>query len=210
VPAVLLNVVKFVAGEVVRLNAKPVEPSVVAVRLRVAPLRIVLALFTATLGVAPLPQTQLLVFPLPTFVIALNRFVATVVAISPLTERMLHAVDPDGVLIGTVLLNVYTMLPIVTVELLAGIVEDAVMVAVSLVGAVAVRVSVEGPFVIVMVLPAATPLELIVVLCDAAVPGLAVKTVPFTVTVPVSEVVEAVNVPVSCAPVPELPARLVL
>ena len=39
----------------------------------------------------------------------------------------------------------------------------------------------------VIVLPLATPLVLIVVLCDAAVPGLAVSVVPFTATVPVIE-----------------------
>lgn len=51
-----------------------------------------------------------------------------------------------------------------------------------------------------MVLPLCTPLLLIVVLWDAAVPGLAVKVTLFTTTVPVPE--EAVKVPVWLAAAP--------
>ena len=116
VPAVLLVLMLAVLADNV---PKPVEPAVVAVRLIVAPLCIVFTLFTGTLGVAPLPQSQLLPPELPPFVIALNRFVATVEGASPLNARMVHAAEPDGAL-NDELLNVYTMLPIVTFVLPAG------------------------------------------------------------------------------------------
>src|SRR5205809_3606278 len=82
VPAVLLVLMFAVLVDNV---PKPVKPAVVAVRLMVAPLCVVFTLVTGTLGVAPLPQTQLLVPPPPPFVIALNRFNATAELASPLT-----------------------------------------------------------------------------------------------------------------------------
>src|SRR5207249_2222162 len=78
VPAVLVKVLKLVrCCPPDWVNVKPVKPCVVAVRLMVA-----LDKFadTAVLGVAPLPHSQVLVVgPVPVFVIALYRFVATVV-----------------------------------------------------------------------------------------------------------------------------------
>ena len=81
--------------------------------------------------------------------------------------------------------------------MLLGAVAPNAIRSTSATGVLAVRVNVpEKGVVMVMVLPLANgvPRLLIVVLMAAVVPALAVKVVPFTVTVPVPEV--ALKVPV--------------
>ena len=160
VPPVGEKLLKLVVPE--RLNVKPVEAAVVAGRLTVVVLWLA---DTALLPVAPELQSHVDEMPpVAPFVIALDRFVATVVFVSPdeLVARTLQF-DPEGVLRLELALNVYLMLPIVTDEPLDGRVVPTVSVAVAFVGVLAVTVTLDA-FVIVMVSPALTRLELTVVL----------------------------------------------
>ena len=185
---------------------KPVDPTILAVT---STLGLVLPVTVTPLPgcVALVPHCHVLVLDVPPLALPLVIAAATSeTTVAGVAEALMkHSPDvtvPDQLAV----LSRYTIPAIVKVESLSAIVASIAIRSTSTTGALAVTVSGEV-FVIVIVLPLATLFALIAVVCDAAVPGLAVNVVPFTTAVPVID--EAVNVPVWLALAPPA-TRLVL